>query len=352
MYYTQDGYIDFDKLYQKDKSIFKFILGARGTGKTFGELKYWINKLRGTGNKFIFMRRTQTQIDLVKTPELNPFLALEYELGEDYRFILASINKNVTGIYFAVYEPESNTYIKGECIGYMLALSTVSNIRGFAGADIVHIIYDEFTGEAHEKPIKNEGQCFLNCVETIGRNREVQGKEPLTVSCFSNSNRLANPLFIELKFISVCEKALKKGNEFISLPDRLTSIYIMQDSPISRKKAETSLYRLAGKDSDFARMSLKNEFKNDYFEQIKSLNLKEFRAICTVGEITIYKHKSQRLWYVSEHLEGAPEEYSPSDTDLKRWRSNFYYLKLAHMNRHVIFESYISQILFEKYLGR
>lgn len=352
MYYTENGYIDFKTLYEKDKNVFKFILGARGIGKTFGELKYWIDKLRGTGNKFIFMRRTQTQIDLIKTPELNPFLALEYELGNDYLFILASINKNVTGIYFAVYDPQSNTYLKGECIGYMLALSTISNIRGFAGSDVVHVIYDEFTGEVHEKPIKNEGQCFLNACETLGRNRELQGREPLSVTCFSNSNKLANPIFLELKFITACEKALNKGTEAIYLPERLTSIYIIQNSPISAKKAQTSLYRLAGTDSDFSRMSLKNEFKNDYFEQIKSLNLKEFKPVCSIGEITVYKHKSKRLWYVSEHREGAPQEYATSDTELTRWRGNYYYLKLAHYNRHVVFESYISQILFEKYIGK
>ena len=77
MKYTKDGYIDMASLYNEDPNVFKFLIGARAIGKTFGAVKYWTDKVRGTGNKFVLMRRTQTQVDLIKTPELNPFLALE-----------------------------------------------------------------------------------------------------------------------------------------------------------------------------------------------------------------------------------------------------------------------------------
>lgn len=349
MYYTKDGYIDVDKLYKEDKSIFKFIIGARGIGKTFGELKYWIDKLKGTGKKFVLMRRTQTQVDLIKTPELNPFLALEYELGADYHFILAKINSNITGIYFSIWSDKENKYVKGELIGYLIALSTVSNIRGFAGNDIVHIIYDEFTGELHERPISNEGTAFLNAIETIGRNRELKGIEPLSVTCLSNSTMLANPVFIELKLITVCEKALNKNKDVVKLPERDTTIYLLHDSPISKAKAKTSLYRLAG-DSEFSKMSLHNEFNNEYFGLIKSKKLNEYKPLVRVGEIVIYKHKSKREWYITDHYSGTIETYDSSEIELKRFANHYYYLKLAHMNRHIFFESYIQQVLFEKYI--
>ena len=350
MKYTKEGYIDVDSLYNDDKALYRFIIGARGIGKTFGEIKYWIDKVKGTGNKFILMRRTQTQVDLIKTPELNPFLALEYELGDDYKFILKNINKNITGVYCSIYDQEANTYIPGELICYMIALSTISNIRGFAGNDIIHIIYDEFTGELHEKPISNEGTAFLNALETIGRNRELKGLPPLSVTCLSNSTMLANPIFIELNLVTICEKALNKNKDYIYLPDRLCSIYMLHDSPISRAKAKTSLYKLAGEDSSFSAMSLHNDFNNDYFDMIKSRNIKEFKPLCQVGEIVIYKHKAKREWYITEHISGHPDKYASSDIELKRWANNYYYLKLAHFNKHIYFESYIQQVLFEKYM--
>ena len=55
MIYTKEGYIDFDALLKEDNSIYKFIVGGRGIGKTFGILKYMIEH----HIKFIFMRRTQ-----------------------------------------------------------------------------------------------------------------------------------------------------------------------------------------------------------------------------------------------------------------------------------------------------
>ena len=352
MYYDKLGYLDVNTLMMKDDSVYKFIVGARGIGKTYGILKYLIDKYRGTGNKFIYMRRTQTQVDMIKTPELNPFKALEDDLGNDYMFTMNNINKNVTGIYETIYDPDKNLYLPtGAPIGYVLALSTISNIRGIGGSDIVHIFYDEFIAERHEKQIKSEGTAFLNAIETIGRNRELKGLPPLYVTCASNSVNLANPLFIELKFITSIEKGMKKNLDVIKLPERMTSIYIIKNSPISKAKEKTSLYKLSGTGSDFSKMSLDNEFNKEYFGMVKSRNLKDFNPLCKVGEICIYKHKSKREWYVTEHVSGAPEIYESSDIELKRWCNNYYYLNLAYLNRHIFFESYIQQVLFEKYMA-
>lgn len=352
MFYDSNGYIDVAKLMEKDQAVYKFIVGARGIGKTFGILKWMIDQYRDTGNKFVYLRRTQVQVDMIKTPELNPFKALEDELGTDYAFILNGINKNVTGIYEQVYDPEKNLYVPtGAPIGYILALSTIANIRGIGGSDIVHIFYDEFIGERHEKPIKSEGTAFLNALETIGRNRELKGLPPLPVTCASNSVNLGNALFVELKFITSIEKALKKGTEHIYLPDRDTSIYILKDNPISKKKAKTSLYRLAGTESDFSRMSLSNEFNREYMGQVKSRNLKDYIPLCNVGELCIYRHKARREWYITEHASGKPKDtYESSDIEIKRWSNDYYYLKLAYLNRHIFFESYIQQVLFERYM--
>lgn len=351
MYYDKTGYINIPSLMTKDKNPYKFIVGARGIGKTFGMLKWLMDTYADTGNKFVYMRRTQVQVDMIKTPDLNPFLALEQELGSQYAVMLASINKNVTGIYRPVYNPDKNIYEpSGAPIGYILALSTIANIRGMAGGDIVHIFYDEFVGERHERPITSEGTAFLQMIETIGRNRELKGHPPLPVTCASNSVNLGNPIFIELKFITAIEKALKKGNDTIMLPERSSSIYIINDSPISKQKASTSLYKLAGKESEFSKMSLENEFNHEYFGMIKSRNLKDYKPLCAVGEIVVYKHRSERIWYITDHLSGKPEKYEASEVELKRWANNYYYLKLAYLNRHIFFESYIQQVLFEKYI--
>ena len=154
MYYDKNGYIDVPTLMEKDRNPYKFIVGGRGIGKTFSILKWLIDTYADTGKKFVYMRRTQVQVDMIRTPDLNPFLALEEELGPEYSFLIVNINKNVTGIYRPVYNEDKNIYEPSDApIGYILALSTIANIRGMAGGDIVHIFYDEFVGERHEKPI-------------------------------------------------------------------------------------------------------------------------------------------------------------------------------------------------------
>lgn len=347
MYYTTEGYIDVEKTLTKDRSTFIFMVGARGIGKTFGFLKYLIDQ----NLKFIYMRRTQTQIDMIKSDELNPFKALRIELGDDYSFAMKSVNKNITGVYKTVKYDNGIERPAGDPIAYMLALSTVSNIRGFDASDVDVLLYDEFISERHEKPIQSEGTAFLNAIETIGRNRELKGKKPLRVICLSNSSNLANPIFTELKIISTAEKMLHKKQDQRQLPDRDLSIYILHDSPISKKKAQTALYKLAGEDSDFSQMSLKNDFNKEFFGQVKSMNLREYKPIVHVGELVIYKHKSTLRWYVTDHLSGKPEEYDSSDVELKRFANDYYYLKTAYLNRHVFFESYIHQVLFEKYIN-
>ena len=346
MYYTEDGYLDIEKIIENDRSTFIFIVGARGIGKTFGILKYMLDRK----NKFIYMRRTQTQVDMIKSEELNPFKSLRTELGDDYALCMKSINKNITGVYKAEKNDEGIEKASGSALAYVMALSTVSNIRGFDASDCDFLCYDEFISERHEKPLTSEGTAFLNAVETIGRNRELKGQKPLRVICLSNSSNLANPIFTELKLITACERMLNKGKDYLRLPERDVSIYILHDSPISKRKADTSLYRLAGDDSDFSQMSLKNDFNQEYFGQIKSLNLKEYKPLVKVGEICVYKHKSQRLWYVTDHASGEPEVYDSSDVELRRFANDYYYLKTAHLNRHVFFESYIQQVLFERYL--
>ena len=46
-----------------------------------------------------------------------------------------------------------------------MALSTVSNLRGFDMSDCTLLIYDEFIPEPHERPLKNEAAALFNAYE-------------------------------------------------------------------------------------------------------------------------------------------------------------------------------------------
>lgn len=346
--FTKEGYLDFNQIMQ-NRMTYNFIVGGRGIGKTFGALLWAIQNHA----KFIFMRRTQVQVDMIKSEEMNPFNALTSVLGHKYTFCMKKINKNITGVYNGELDPDTGVYEpSGELLGYILALSTVSNIRGFDASDIDLLIYDEFIGEKHEKVIRSEGTAFLNAIETIARNRELQGRKPLKVVCLSNSNDLANPVFIELKLVSMVEKMLKKEQTALILPERELAIYLINKSPISEKKRQTSLYKLVGQ-SSFTDMALGNDFTEDNMALIRSLNLSEYKPYVQVGELFIYQHKSnKRKYYVSSHRSGKPAEvYDSTETELKRFNNSHYFFKLAYLNRNILFENYILQVLFERYIN-
>ena len=329
--YLPSGYLNIRGILSY-KCTFNFIVGGRATGKTYGALDY----VQDNDIKFMLMRRTQAQADLINKPDFSPF-----------KPVCDDKHIEITTAPVSKYNAK---FIKDEAvIGYTCALSTIANMRGFDASDVKLLIYDEFIPERHERPIKSEGSAFLNAYETMNRNRELKGKRPLTVLCLANAFDIANPIFLELGLVGIAEKMKQNGRELYI--DREKSILIlMPDSrKILKEKNETALYKLT-EGSEFSKMALNNEFIYNPTDNIKSLPLREFRPVVTVGEITIYKHKSKRLYYVSEHRTGDPPKFTTDEISLKRYLKNygmrFYRLYMQNCFR---FENMLTKSLFELY---
>ena len=332
--YLDNGYLNINQILSYGVP-FNFIVGGRGTGKTYGALKtaYIENK------RFILMRRTQAQCDLINKPEFNPFKALNNDTGSNA--VVKSISKYNAKIVEETEEDE-------RLLGYTCALSTIANMRGFDASDVELLIYDEFIPEKHERAIKNEGSAFLNAYETINRNREIKGEKPLQVLCLANAFNIANPIFLELGLVGRCEKMKNSGQEIFIDKERGVCVVLLQKSKISKAKADTALYRLSS--GSYADMALSNDFVYNNSDNIKSMALKEFKLLCTVGEISIYKHKSKRLFYVSEHRTGTAPIYKSDEVNLQRYRKNHgVALYGAYMRNNIICESLLTKSLFELY---
>ena len=332
--YLDNGYLNINQILSYGVP-FNFIVGGRGTGKTYGTLKtaYMENK------RFILMRRTQAQCDLINKPEFNPFKALNNDTGSNA--VVKSISKYNAKIVEETEEDE-------RLLGYTCALSTIANMRGFDASDVELLIYDEFIPEKHERAIKNEGSAFLNAYETINRNREIKGDKPLQVLCLANAFNIANPIFLELGLVGRCEKMKNSGQEIFIDKERGVCVVLLQKSKISKAKADTALYRLSS--GSYTDMALSNDFVYNNADNIKSMALKEFKLLCTVGEISIYKHKSKRLFYVSEHRTGTAPIYKSDEVNLQRYRKNHgVALYGAYMRNNIICESLLTKSLFELY---
>lgn len=338
--YLESGYVDIKKILDFGLP-FNFIVGGRGTGKTFGALEYVIrNKV-----KFIYMRRTQTQCDLINKPEFSPFKSLNQEFG--WNIGSASVTK-YNSAFYEMQEIEGKLKPSGSPLGYSCALSTVSNIRGFDASDVSLLIYDEFIPERHEKPIKHEASAFFNAYETINRNRELKGIKPLQVLCLANANDLGNPIFLELGMVQIAEKMRRREQiEYINR-EKGIGIFLLSDSLISEKKKETAIYKIT-KGTAFAEMATSNEFSLDESSNIKSMPLKEFRPIVGVGDLTIYEHKADRTVYVSTHRIGEPPIYTGGEIDRARFTRAYWWIWDLYLTNQLVFEDYFSEVLLRKY---
>ena len=340
--YNKEGYFEVGNVL-KTKLPFLFVVGGRGTGKTFSSLKYVIEH----NIKFIFLRRTQSQVDLLNKQEFSPFTPIANYLG--INIVSVPLSKYNVGFYKAEVSEEGKLSPVGPCLGYSMALSTISNLRGFSAEDVELMIFDEFIPERHERPIKEEASALFNAYETINRNRELQGRDPLQLVCLSNSNEAGNPVFTELKLISKVELMKKKGQIYSLDYDRGIGIFMLDNSRISREKQDTALYR-ATKGSEFEQMALFNEFEEFKTDLIKPMPIKEYKPICSVGEITFYKHKSDGTYYCTTMKLGDPESYGADQTDRKRWYRKYNFLWTAYMRNKIYFEDATSEIIFNKYL--
>ena len=328
--YLPSGYLNIRGILSY-KCTFNFIVGGRATGKTYGALSTVLED----NIKFMLMRRTQAQADLINKPDFSPFKPVCDD--KHIEITTASVSK-----YNAKF------MLDDETIGYTCALSTIANMRGFDASDVKLLIYDEFIPERHERPIKSEGAAFLNAYETMNRNRELKGKRPLTVLCLANAFDIANPIFLELGLVGICEKMKAKGQELYINRERGILIALLDKSRISQQKKDTALYRVAG--GAFADMALANDFSYNDASDIKSRSLKEYKLICSIGEISIYKHKSERKYYISEHRTGTAPEYKSDEVGLKRYQKNHgLLLYSAYMRGNVQFENMLTKSLFELY---
>lgn len=329
--YENSGYLNIRNILNCGVN-FIFIVGGRATGKTYGSLKTVLED----NITFMLMRRTQSQADLINKPEFSPFKPVCADLGIE-------IETKTISKYNACYIKDDNI------IGYTCALSTISNMRGFDASDVKLLIYDEFIPERHERPLKNEGGAFLNAYETMNRNREFDGEKPLQVLCLANAFDIANPIFLELGLVGIAQKMKERGQEIYIDRSRSVALIMPTSEQIRNKKSRTALYNLT-KGSTFNRMALKNDFIYNPTDNIKPMSLKEFNPVATVGEITIYKHKSNKLYYVSEHRTGDPPTFKTDEIELKRYRKQY---GILFYDQYIVnrfrFENMLTKSLFELY---
>lgn len=343
--YNEDGWLDYRAILSAGVP-FNFITGARGTGKTYGGLSKGIDRYQDGKGRFILLRRTMAEAELLwRNEQTNPFYQLNEDKGWNYGVVKKT--KYTADIVRRVAGPDGQLVPDGEPVGMVLALSTVANLRGFSAGDVNYIFYDEFIPEPHVRPIRDEHLAFLNMYETINRNRELRGEPPVLVVCASNSNRLDNPLYSGLGLVDLVDR-MKQRSQTVSVNrERGVQIVNMERSPISDAKRYTALYRMAGSGA-FSDMALDNKYIGEGDRSlIQSRPLREYTPVCNVRDITVYKHKTGSDLYIIHRdapLGGLPTFLNTS-ADTVRFRRQYGWIWLWYLQRRIFFDRRSSELV-------
>ena len=330
--YNEQGWVNWDYILQQPESIIS-VVGARGVGKTYGLFKELVEQKQ----KFIYVRRLKSQLEQCGKIEGNPFKKINMDLDR-------CITPYPSGGSITFRDGEKTD----EIIAIGVALSVVANLRGIDFSDYDYIVFDEFIASDGERPIKNEFAAFLNFYETVNRNRELSGD--CAVKCFmlGNANTLINPYFSAWHFMKTALRMIAGKQMVWRSADKTRMVILLIDSPISSQKRDTVLYKNAGQ--DFITMALDNAFMTDE-TNIRSEPLSEYIHMVSVGEIGIYKHKTERKYYVSSTQYPSPY-YDSFGISLKMFQQDFYMMRVHYMvSKNVWFESFELEIIFRELFG-
>ena len=313
---------------------FTFIVGGRGIGKTYSAIDEGITNHRNT---FLYLRNTREQLRESCGAFGNPFKKWAGDHDRDIRLVS---EKN-----HALIKEWKNDgqHIIEDIIGSGANLSTFENLRGVDLSETNFILFDEFI--ENRTLTFDQFKAFLHMYETVNRNRELKGCAPVQLLCLANANDITNPVFESLNLIRIADRMQKKGTERWTDDKRGIQLIMLQRSPISRKKSQTVLYNLT-EGSGYSSMAIGNSFNVDR-QHIRPRPLSEYVPVCLLGELCIYRHKSEPRLYCTTHQAGVfSRKFGTSDTDVIFYRRVFCHHWEMYIQNQVDFEDVLSEKLF------
>lgn len=154
--------------------LFNLVIGARGTGKTYGAKKRAIKQFIDKKYQFVYLRRYSDELDEVKESVFNDIIV-----------------NNEFPDHVIEYKSDKY-YLDGEIMGYAMALTKAKNYKSISYPMVYLIIYDEFLIEdnGYARYLKNEVKQFLSFYMTIDRYRGC------TAFLLANAVTMINPYTI------------------------------------------------------------------------------------------------------------------------------------------------------------
>lgn len=231
------SYYSYDRVLSYGAAI-NMIMGARGLGKTYGAKRLAIRNAVNRGEKFIYLRRYNTELKQIST-------------------FFDDIQREFPGFEFSIQGRKAVKRVKGDRkwqeIGYFLALSTAGNVKSVPFPDVTTILFDEFiieTGTTRYLP--DEVTRFLDFYSTVDRYQD-----KTRVLMMSNSVSIMNPYFAQWGIMPGKHEIQRFGEGFIVA-------HFVDSDRFAKEIANTRFGKFILKhDSRYAEYAVGNEFRDN-----------------------------------------------------------------------------------------
>lgn len=212
--------------------LFNFVIGSRGTGKTYGAKKRAVRQFLEKGHQFVYLRRYKDELD---------------ETAESY-FNDIIVNEEFPGV--AIEYRGGQYFINDQLAGYAMALTKAKDYKSISYPLVYLIIFDEFLIEDNGfvRYLKNEVKQFLGLYMSIDRYRGV------TVFFLANSVSMVNPYFLFF------DLHLPYGSNIVRKGDVLLQLVQNKEFIEARKKTRFGQL-IAG--TEFEEYAIENKFTQD-----------------------------------------------------------------------------------------
>ena len=346
-YHLSNNSLFFDTRDRSD-CPFQILVGGRGVGKTYSALRNLLfdaygNRINPDDNhKFMYMRRLAKEIEFCTSDISNPFK----RINRDYHVDVKASFRKKDG--YAVFYDDSSTVEYDEPIGYGVALSTFSGLRGVDFSDVDTIIFDEFIPERQVRKIKSEGRVFLNMYETVNRNRELQGEPPVKVLLLANSISMASEILLEMGAVPTMASMVLNDQHRATIKERGLYIELIDSKKLAEVKQKTALYKLTA-GSEFNKEAIMNKFTSDNLDFARKVKINEYKAVFNFCDYTFYKHKSRDEYYMAKRIDTASIKYSGADVD-RLIKGFVYTYQTLLLTRRIYFDDYATKLVFDTIL--
>ena len=315
------------------------VWSKRGPGKTYSTLRYCIEEKK----LFVFIKRTIEDVKMLcasgKTKgiefDISPFVPLNRDFG--WHIVPVKIEKGLAGFYECNEEGEPF----GRPLGYCIALSIASEVKGFDMSECDIMIFDEFIPKQYERIKRNEGDALLDIYETIRRDRLKRGREDLKLICLANATSISNPTFMTLEVMDDAAMMDINNTEF-----KYTRRILLHNIPAvldQEEEHELSGIELAMSGTEWYEMAYGGHFSYNDFTSIGKQHLKGYAPLCGY----IYKRKEVFIYqkdgyYFATSSRTKTTMYNLNkENDQKRFFNDYIFrLREACIEDRMKFESY------------